>query len=120
MRKFMILALLAMGLTACDSTTFNAQEQVYLQQDLNAICPNILALDPLIRSNTNGNVGVALDDVELLCPPNLPPTNIVIAAADIITIAISLKPYIPRLTVAAQKAVANAQGIAAAHGIATP
>lgn len=100
--------------------TLNAQEAVYVTQDLAWICPDLDALDGPLRANTNGNVGKFLDNVELACPPHPAPTNIVVIALDIMQVAVALKPYYGRLSAAGKKAVANAQGIAAAHGIVTP
>lgn len=111
----------AILLAGCD-TQLTPAEQALVHQDLVIGCPILLnQLDPVIRADFNGNVAkLGLNNLELACPPNPEPTNIVVISADIIQAASSIVPYIPRLTKGSQNALGkvfgDANNIAAAHG----
>lgn len=92
------------------------QEISYLTTDLGVACNIVGAIDSTVRQNFNGNVQVAINDLEVFCPPSPPPTNWVQIAADLAIIATSIAPYVK--SAVAKSAISNAQSIAQAHGVA--
>lgn len=91
------LALSACGAGGILSPTgdLSPATQADIQADLNAACPIISALQPTIVAGFNSNVATAYKAVLLACPPNPPPTNVVVLGVDIFEAFTLLQPYLP-------------------------
>jgi hypothetical protein len=94
MTKFLFaLAAASLTLSACaNSLQLNPQAADDVNAALAQVCPLVTVVQPYL-DQFNGNVTKAYNIVASACPPNPPPTNAIVAAADLFAAYEVLKPY---------------------------
>ena len=83
----------ALALSACaNSVTLNTRATADVAAALAQVCPLADIAKPYL-GQLNGNARNAYEIVASTCPPNPPPTNAIVAAADLLAAYQVLKPY---------------------------
>lgn len=83
----------ALALAACaNSVALNARAAADVTAALAQVCPLVDIAKPYL-GQFNGTAKSAYDVIASACPPNPPPTNAIVAAADLLAAYEVLKPY---------------------------
>ena len=83
----------ALALSACaNSVALNARATADVAAALAQVCPLVDIAKPYL-GQFNGNARNAYDVIASACPPNPPPNNAIVAAADLLAAYQVLKPY---------------------------
>ena len=75
--------------------------QTDIQTALDTVCPVAAVIQADFDSGTldapNRNIKSAMATIASFCPPNLPPTNVVTATADLVSAFIAIQPILAQI-----------------------